>query len=157
MRVTILCPFNPRPFPTFEITQGYLSRTTRSLPTEIASVKGEKVADPRDAARALALERTRLEERTPQGAWRVALAVNGKAHTSEDWAKWLEQLRDRGVSHLAMYVGSAYGLDPELTASCNERVSLSRLTLPHELALLVLAEQLYRATTLWSGAPYHKP
>ena len=85
----------------------------------------------------------------------MALDERGREHTSPELARrlaaWLEGGRD-----VALVIGGSDGLAPALLERAEERISLSRLTLAHRLARVVLAEQLYRAFTILKGEPYHK-
>ena len=86
---------------------------------------------------------------------RIALTPTGEQRDSPTLARWLgQQLELRG--HIALLIGGPLGLPPEVLAGCEEQLALSRLTLPHELARVVLLEQLYRSMTLLSGEKYHK-
>jgi 23S rRNA (pseudouridine1915-N3)-methyltransferase len=115
----------------------------------------------REAARAPTLasqrrqEAARLRERVPEGATVVALGREGRLLTSEalaaQMARW--QLVARP---LALLLGGSHGIAPELLADADMRWSLGPLTLPHELARLVVLEQLYRGFTILRGEPYHK-
>jgi 23S rRNA (pseudouridine1915-N3)-methyltransferase len=75
--------------------------------------------------------------------------------SSPEFATWVRQLRE-SASDVAFVIGGAYGLSDEVAQRATSRVSFSAWTLPHELARLVLAEQLYRAGTIMRGEPYHK-
>jgi 23S rRNA (pseudouridine1915-N3)-methyltransferase len=83
----------------------------------------------------------------------VVLTEEGEAFSSPAFA---EQLRDSGSDRLAFVIGGADGLEPWLKARASWRLSLSPMTFPHELARLLLLEQLYRATSILQGGPYHK-
>ena len=83
----------------------------------------------------------------------VVLTEEGRSLDSLSFA---EQLRDSGSDRLAFVIGGADGLDPGLKARASWRLSLSPMTFPHELARLLLLEQLYRATSILQGGPYHK-
>jgi 23S rRNA (pseudouridine1915-N3)-methyltransferase len=85
----------------------------------------------------------------------VALDERGDQLTSLELAKRLSVWQARGQD-LALLVGGAEGLAPSVMERAQERLALSRLTLPHRLARLVLLEQLYRAATILRGEPYHK-
>jgi len=95
-----------------------------------------------------------LVKRTPPSAHVVALDVDGKARTSEGFARWLEARMSEGKGNVQFMIGGAEGLPPATIKSAHERVSLSTMTLPHRLARLVLAEQLYRAVTILRNEPY---
>jgi 23S rRNA (pseudouridine1915-N3)-methyltransferase len=86
----------------------------------------------------------------------VLLDAAGKQFTSQTFARWLGDLRDRGVRELCFYCGAAEGFPAELSRGKAQRISLSTLTMPHEFARAVLAEQIYRAFAIVAGHPYPK-
>lgn len=100
-------------------------------------------------------EATRLRARVPPGSQRVALDRSAPAWSSEELARRLDRWRAAGRP-VTLLVGGAHGLDPALLTDCPERWSLGPLTLPHELARVVVYEQLYRASTMLRGESYHK-
>ncbi|MDB4887479.1 MAG: Ribosomal large subunit methyltransferase, partial [Gemmatimonadetes bacterium] len=100
-------------------------------------------------------EGARLLERLPPGAAIVACDERGDRLTSAEFAELVRGARDRAQS-LAFVVGGAFGLPEEVRSRAARRIQLAPFTLPHELARLVLAEQLYRAGTIVRGEPYHK-
>ncbi len=100
-------------------------------------------------------EAERLLDAAPDGYRLVACDEGGAAMTSREFATWLTRERDNG-SALVFVVGGAFGLDESVKTAASIVLSLSKLTLSHELARLVLAEQLYRAGTIMRGEPYHK-
>ncbi len=100
-------------------------------------------------------EAQRLTSRIPPGASVVALARVGAGWTSTDVAKQLERWM-LAARPLAFVVGGSHGLDASLIGRATATWSLGPLTLPHELARIVVAEQLYRAFTILRGEPYHK-
>ncbi|HUJ83575.1 MAG TPA: 23S rRNA (pseudouridine(1915)-N(3))-methyltransferase RlmH [Candidatus Acidoferrales bacterium] len=86
----------------------------------------------------------------------VALDAAGKQFTSQHFAKWLATQRDSGLRELVILCGDAEGFPAELRNATNTKVSLSTLTLPHELARVLIAEQIYRAFAILAGHPYPK-
>ena len=86
----------------------------------------------------------------------VFLDANGKEFTSRDFANWMGKLRGGGTRELAFFCGAADGFPEELMSSKGSAISLSRLTMPHELARVVLLEQIYRAFAMLAGHPYPK-
>jgi len=90
------------------------------------------------------------------GNYLIALDREGKSLDSEQFAKLLQKQIDAGIRKIDFVIGGPVGLDQKIIAKANLRLSLSALTLPHELARVVLLEQLYRAFTILRGEPYHK-
>jgi 23S rRNA (pseudouridine1915-N3)-methyltransferase len=86
----------------------------------------------------------------------VLLDAAGRQYTSEQFAAWLGSLRDRGQREVIFLCGDAEGFPETLRQRARMKLSLTTLTLPHELARVVLAEQLYRAFAILSGSPYPK-
>lgn len=142
--------------PAAELIAEYEARAKRYFPLEVAEVKEEAFRRPGDAARVRDEEGKRLLARVPTGVEIVALHETGKAWTSQQLADWLAGLAVRGSPGAAFVVGGAYGLSDEILQRARHQLSLGAFTLPHELARLILAEQLYRAGTIQRGEPYHK-
>jgi 23S rRNA (pseudouridine1915-N3)-methyltransferase len=132
----------------------YVRRARRGLRIEVREVReaGRRGTTP---AAAMAIEAERLRAAVPRGARSVALTRSGRALSSTELARvvrrWREDARD-----VALLLGGADGLSDHLLAGCELRLSLSRLTFPHELARVIVCEQLYRAVTILQGEPYHK-
>lgn len=100
-------------------------------------------------------EARRLDQRLPKGALVVCLARTGQPWSSEELARrvagWTE-----GGRRVAIVIGGSHGLDDDFLAAATAAWSLGQITLPHELARVVVVEQLYRAGTILRGEPYHK-
>jgi 23S rRNA (pseudouridine1915-N3)-methyltransferase len=86
----------------------------------------------------------------------VALDGGGRALSSEAFARWLAERRDGGMKTLAILIGGPDGHGAAALEGAALRLSLGAMTLPHGLARIVLAEQLYRAATILAGHPYHR-
>lgn len=87
---------------------------------------------------------------------RVVLHERGKAMSSEAFAAWLASRRDAGIKVLSLMIGGPDGHGADVLASAQLQLSLGSMTLPHGLARVVVVEQLYRATTILAGHPYHR-
>lgn len=96
-----------------------------------------------------------LAARSP-GAALVTLDERGRTFTSAAFAEWLRKQRDDGVGEIAFAIGGPDGLDASVRKAATQIWAFGPLTLPHELARLVLLEQLYRASTILAGHPYHR-
>jgi 23S rRNA (pseudouridine1915-N3)-methyltransferase len=92
-----------------------------------------------------------------QGHWRVVLDEKGRQFGSVDFARWIDKQEMRGQKTVSLFIGGADGHPEELRRAADEIWSLSSMTLQHELALVVLLEQLYRAFSIQRGEPYHRP
>jgi len=97
-----------------------------------------------------------ITRRLPKGLDTWALTRQGTAMTSRELADVMDDMATYGHAGAVFIVGGAFGLDEAFVGRCKRTISLSRMTLPHDLARLVLAEQLYRAGTILRGEPYHK-
>lgn len=96
----------------------------------------------------------RFEKALPERCRRVALEVNGQRMTSERLAAYIGQCEVGAVPNVAFLIGGAYGLPKDLSAACDLKLSLSDMILPHRLARLFLAEQIYRSFTILRNEPY---
>jgi 23S rRNA (pseudouridine1915-N3)-methyltransferase len=110
----------------------------------------------REPADILSREAGRLRSRLPEETYAIALDSGGKEYDSVAFAGRLEALGRQGINKISFLVGGHLGLERRLIEQCKEAISLSRLTFPHQLARLILLEQLYRANTILRGEPYHK-
>ena len=135
-----------------EAIRDYETRAARYWPLVVHEVREERGSE---SERVREREGARLAEKIPERARTVACAIGGHSLDSERFADLLRTTRDEGRD-LAFLIGGAFGLSAELAAQSQMRLSLAPWTLPHELARLVLAEQLYRAGTIVRGEPYHK-
>jgi 23S rRNA (pseudouridine1915-N3)-methyltransferase len=132
----------------------YEERAARYWPIERIEVR-EEPAKSATADLVRAREGERLAKRIPAGAVLACCDPGGKRMDSVVFAAWIQAARELGRD-VAFVIGGAYGLSPSLLARATVRLELAPWTLPHELARLVLAEQLYRAGTIVRREPYHK-
>ena len=140
------------------ITAGYddyARRMPPDLPLALTEIRpGHRVAG-EDGVRARQLEAERILAALPAGCVPVALDERGAQLTTRELAGWLTAWMDEGVSP-AFIIGGADGLDDSVKARAVKQLALSRLTLPHALARVMLAEQLYRSLCIIKGHPYHR-
>lgn len=129
------------------LLQGYGTCTLIPLPDQplMKSVQPETI---------LKKEAAIIQKSLLPGHITVILDVQGKQYDSGQFAAWLAGHRDRG-NKLQFVIGGPYGLSEDIKAAAQERLALSSFTLPHQLATLVLLEQLYRAGTIIRGKKYH--
>ncbi len=134
MKVTILAVGRLRP-PFVDDVEHYVKMLGRYAALEVVEVREE--AD--------------VERRIPDRAFVVLLDAGGRQMASEELAGWLEERRHTGRP-MSFVIGGAYGIQ---LARADLRLSFGRMTLPHQLARVVLVEQLYRAHRILAGEPYH--
>jgi len=134
----------------------YEARARRYFSFESHEVKEEPYRGRGDARRVRDEEGARLLARVPAGAELVALHDTGRAWDSHRLAVYVAELQLRASPGAAFVIGGAYGLSDAILSRATHTLSLGAMTLPHELARLVLTEQLYRAGTINRGEPYHK-
>ena len=118
-------------------------------------IKAEPRTGNRTAQQIMEAEAIRIEAAIPTGARRVMLDERGTDLTTVALAKRLESWQTE-AQDVALVIGGADGIAPALKSTAHEMIRLSSLTLPHALARVLLAEQLYRAVTVLSGHPYHR-
>ncbi len=138
--------------------QEYTKRLSAYLRVEEINLKEEAIKNEdnrREIDAALKKEGEAILRRLPKDSFRVALAVEGDMLSSERLAERIGEALDKS-GKLSVVIGSSYGLAPEVKASCDMLLSLSRLTLPHQLCRIVTAEALYRSLTILHGKRYHK-
>lgn len=133
----------------------FLERLRHYLPLTVTELKEQKAANRGEVGRAVALEGEQLLERIPAGAFVVALDERGQGLSSLELAALLERHMVAGTAEWVLIVGGAHGLSEAVRQRAGLVLSLSALTLPHQLARLLLLEQLYRSCTIIRNEPYH--
>jgi 23S rRNA (pseudouridine1915-N3)-methyltransferase len=142
MRIQLLLLGKTRRPEMCALLDDYVKRISRSCPIEIMEVRdADAVLKRLDADRAA----------TP-----ILLDAGGRTIDSNTLARWIGELRDRGTRQIIFVCGNAGGFPESLRVRVPQKLSLSAMTLSHELARVVLAEQLYRAFAILSGSPYPK-
>ncbi|MFK7765486.1 MAG: 23S rRNA (pseudouridine(1915)-N(3))-methyltransferase RlmH [Roseobacter sp.] len=155
MRVHIIAVGRARAGPEKELIDDYLARferTGRSL--GLGFVRVVEVEDRKSGG--MAAEAALLRRAVPTGALVAVLDERGRVESSPDFAQRLAGWRDQGRGDLALLIGGADGLDATLRAEADFALSFGKMVWPHMLVRVMLSEQLYRAASILSGAPYHR-
>lgn len=134
----------------------YLKRLSPYAKTAVTEVPDLDPSRCGGEATAVQREGEAILRAVPEGAHKVLLAIDGRERSSEDLARHLDDLGLRGCSHVAFIIGGSCGASDGVRAQADETLSFGPLTLPHNLARVVLLEQLYRACKINRGEPYHK-
>ena len=158
MTVSILSVGNLKEKYLLDAIAEYKKRLSTYAKVEEIQLKEETIHnedDKSEIAAALRAEGERLLRAIPKDAYKVALCVEGKSYDSVALAKLIEE--GTGASgKLALVIGSSHGLDESVKAACDLRLSVSKLTFPHQLMRVLLMEILYRSFTILKGKRYHK-
>ena len=136
----------------------YEKRLSAFCKPEIIQLKETRVADdPSDTEiqAALADEAKRILAAIPPRSYKIALCVEGKEYSSEELAKKLDGVLNENGS-ICLIIGSSHGLSPEVKSACDLRLSVSKLTFPHQLMRVQLLEVIYRCFGILKGTKYHK-
>jgi 23S rRNA (pseudouridine1915-N3)-methyltransferase len=154
MRLVVAVVGRPRDPDLASVIRGYETRAARYWPLDVREVREEPG---RSGAPDLVRERegARLLTAAPSGSRIMACDETGDELTSRQFADWLQQARE-SARDVTFVIGGAYGLASSVREGADRLLKLAPWTLPHELARLVLAEQLYRAGTIVRREPYHK-
>ena len=159
MRLTLLWVGRTRDRNIRAAARLYVDRIGRYLPVDVVEVKDEAAADEHAGAEALRKEGRRIREKLPPGHEVVLLDVGGRELSTGEFAEFLGRRLSASSSSLrgvAFVVGGHQGVDEETRQTADHIISLSRMTLPHEMARLVLVEQIYRVMTILRGGRYHR-
>ncbi len=155
IKITVITLGNKMPGWVDEAVREFSKRLQESAVLQLIEIPLLKRGKSTDLSRILEKELALTQAAIPTGSRLIALDLTGESFTSEQLALKVERLQTIS-SHLCFLIGGPEGLAPELLARCDERWSLSKLTLPHTLARIVLLETLYRAYSILSHHPYHK-
>jgi 23S rRNA (pseudouridine1915-N3)-methyltransferase len=155
MRLVAICMGKTRERFVQEGIAKYLRYLKPYTAVEIKELKEEKILDLRDAPAIRKRESEKIFKATAPGAYLAALDERGYEFTSHEFAGYLNGLIESGVRDMAFVIGGAMGLDESVAGRANKVIAMSRWTLTHEMARLVLLEQIYRAFTIIKGKTYH--
>lgn len=159
MRVGLFAVGRLKAGPEKDLAARYLDRFAKTGPaiglefSRVAEVAESRASNGETRKRE---EAALLEKALPDGAVLLLLDERGKALDSEAFASLIGHYRDQGKRDMLVAIGGADGLDPALYQRADATICLGKLTWPHQLVRILIAEQLYRAVTILSGHPYHR-
>ena len=137
----------------------YAKRLSRYCKLDLIEVPDEKTPDGASEGLELQIkekEGERILQKIPDGAFVVALAIDGKMLDSEDLAGQMERWNVGGISHVIFLIGGSLGLAPTVLKRADYKLSFSKMTFPHQLMRVILLEQVYRSFRIRNHEPYHK-
>lgn len=154
MKITFVAVGSVKKSSIVEASADYLKRIKRYAPVDMIEVKDEGASLKMPREDVLRKEGQRILSALGQGGYTVVLADSGSSMTSAAFSKFIEGLMNQGRKTVSFVVGGAYGLHKDVYERADLVLSLSAMTLPHDLARLFLYEQVYRAFTIMKGEPY---
>ena len=137
----------------------YQKRLSTLCKLNIVEINPEKLSDnpsAKEIENALNNEAKKIIEKIPKGAKVYSMCIEGKQRTSEELSKEIDNLALEGVSNIVFIIGGSFGLSDEVKKLSAYRLSMSKMTFPHQIARIMLLEQIYRATQISIGTKYHK-
>lgn len=137
----------------------YIKRMQSLCKLTVTEIPAERLSDNpsyKEIEKALEEEGRKILEKIPKGAAVFAMCIEGKQRSSEELSAELDNLALSGVSNAVFIVGGSFGLSDAVKEKSRYRLSMSKMTFPHQLARIMLLEQLYRAAQISMGTKYHK-
>ena len=159
MPVNIICVGKLREKFFSDAAEEYLKRLKRIMPVQVIDLPDEpEPAQPSEKLNEAVMRREgeKILQRIGQQDYVIAMCIDGKQHESPELARKLQGLFTQGRSHITFVIGGSLGLHPDVVRRADERMSMSKMTFPHQLARVMLLEQLYRAAKINAGERYHK-
>lgn len=159
MNITILCVGKIKEKFYQQAIEEYKKRLSRYCKLQVIEVPDEKTPDKaseKEEEQIKKLEGERLLKHIPDQAYVIGLAIEGKSYDSIGFSNKIRDLGVAGKSQLFFVIGGSLGLDKTLLARCNEKISFSAMTFPHQLMRVILLEQVYRGYRIMNNEPYHK-
>lgn len=159
MRISLFAVGRLKSGPEKELAERYFDRFAKAGPAiglelaKINEINESRASNPDTRKRE---EATHLDKMLGDGAVLVLLDERGKALDSTGFADLLGGIRDQGKRDLIIAIGGPDGLDPALTERAAHQICMGKMTWPHQMVRVMIAEQLYRAVTILSGHPYHR-
>lgn len=159
LNVTIICVGKLKEQYLRDAVAEYTKRLSSSYKLSIIELNPERLSDnpsQKEIENALRAEGRSIIEKIPRGSTVYAMCIEGRQRTSEELSREIDSLTANGVSSITFIIGGSFGLSDEVKRLSSQRLSMSRMTFPHQLARVMLLEQLYRCMQISLGTRYHK-
>ena len=159
MKIDILCVGKIKEKFYEDALKEYLKRLSRYATVSVCEVKDEKTiegASQHEDELVMRKEGERISKLIDDDAYLVSLCIEGQQASSEEFARQITAIENKGKSHIQFVIGGSLGIDEQIKQRSNERLSFSKMTFPHQLMRVILLEQIYRAYRIKNNEPYHK-
>ena len=159
MQIRIICVGKLKEKYLQDAQKEYLKSLSRFCMTEIIEIDEERApasASPAIEEKIRQKEAERINKALQKNSYIIALAIEGKELDSVAFSNEVQRLMVDGISDITFIIGSSTGLDNSIIKACDYRLSLSKMTFPHQLARIILLEQIYRVFKINNNETYHK-
>ncbi len=158
MKITIACVGRIKEKYFADAVEEYVKRLSRYADVETAEVPDEKAPEGLSDAQKEQIKNIEGQRllKAIKKSYVIALAIEGRQTDSEGFAELISDCTVRGISHITFVIGGSLGLSKEVLGSADYKLSFSKMTFPHQLMRVILAEQIYRAFRIIKNEPYHK-
>lgn len=157
--ITLICIGKLKESYLRDAVSEYTKRLSGLCKLNLIELPVEKLSDnpsPKEIENALESEGKRILEKIPKGAYVYTMCIEGKQKTSEELSAEMDGLAVRGYSNIVFIIGGSFGISDRVKAVSSFRLSMSKMTFPHQVARVMLLEQIYRAIQISIGTKYHK-
>lgn len=159
LNITVICIGKLKEQYLRDAVAEYSKRLSSSCKLNIIELAAEKLSDnpsAKEIENALVNEGRKIIEKIPKGSFVYTMCIEGKQKTSKELSRELDELAVRGFSGVTFIIGGSFGISEKVKALSNYRLSMSKMTFPHQVARVMLLEQIYRAGQISAGTKYHK-
>ena len=159
LNVTIICLGKLKEKYLRDACDEYAKRLSAFCKLNIVELTPEKLSDnpsEKEIENALSIEAKKITDKIPKGSYIYSLCIEGKQISSEELSAEIEAVGVAGTSSIVFIIGSSFGLSDTIKKMSNKKLSMSKMTFPHQLARVMLLEQIYRAVQISAGTKYHK-
>ena len=159
LNVTIICLGKLKEKYLRDACDEYIKRLSAFCKLNMVELTPEKLSDnpsDKEIENALTAEAKKITEKIPKGSYIYSLCIEGKQISSEELSTEIENVGVAGTSSIVFIIGSSFGLSAVIKQMSNKKLSMSKMTFPHQLARVMLLEQSYRAVQISAGTKYHK-
>ncbi len=157
--ITLICIGKLKESYLRDAVSEYIKRLSGLCKLNLIELPAEKLSDNpsrKEIENALESEGKKILEKIPKGAYVYTMCIEGKQKTSEELSSEMDDLAVRGYSNIAFIIGGSFGISDKVKAVSDFRLSMSKMTFPHQVARVMLLEQIYRAIQISIGTKYHK-
>ncbi len=157
--ITLICIGKLKESYLRDAVSEYIKRLSGLCKLNVVELTAEKLSDnpsQKEIENALESEGKKILEKIPKGAYTYTMCIEGKQKTSEELSTEMENLAVRGYSNIVFIIGGSFGISEKVKAVSDFRLSMSKMTFPHQVARVMLLEQIYRAIQISIGTKYHK-